>query len=378
MKPLLGNLEKELSTLISILEKELSSLSSIVRDVAKVHHEHKIPKDLQRRTINLAYEAEVAIDSILSLYNVIWHILGSLPTILKEIEQINAKVTEMWSADITLNPCYVVAPFKHLPTRHSNPVTDEEIVGFGNDTEKMIQYLIRVLHFCSEKSREEKFMLAVKGNLSQFLPCDWKESRVSFILSKENSKFASLGFKTQKPFHQPLRSLMTIGKSSDEIPLISSWIHKLQLLKVLDLSSHVVDYFSSASLKPLNLLKYLAVWAATFYFHPESDLPHLETLIVNTWRKIVLLPASFREMGKLRHVEIDIAKFDKQGLFEGSSKLENLRILKKIVGLPIDDVDVLSRRCPNLQQLDLYFSINEAAFPVSGPTLYLGYNCLQI
>ncbi|KAH0634502.1 hypothetical protein KY284_037288 [Solanum tuberosum] len=141
MKPLLG-MEKELSTLTSILEKELSSLSSIFRDVAKVHHEHKIPKDLQRRTINLAYEAELAIDSILSLYNVFWHILCSLPTILKEIEQINAKVTEMWSADITLNPCYVVAPFKHLPTRHSNPVTDEEIVGFGNDTEKMIQYLI--------------------------------------------------------------------------------------------------------------------------------------------------------------------------------------------------------------------------------------------
>ncbi|KAH0634501.1 hypothetical protein KY284_037287 [Solanum tuberosum] len=200
-----------------------------------------------------------------------------------------------------------------------------------------------VLHFCLEKSREEKFMLAVKGNLCQFLPYDWKESRVSFILSEENSKFASLGFKTQKPFHQPLRSLMTVGKSSDEIPLISSWIHKLRLLKVLDLSSHVVDYFSSATLKPLNLLKYLAVWAATFYFHPESDLPHLETLIVNTWRKIVLLPASFGEMGKLRHVEIDFAKFDKQGLFEGSSKLENLRILKRIIGLPIDDVDVLSR-----------------------------------
>nr|ANJ02819.1 RGA_1.2 [Solanum demissum] len=609
MKPLLGNLEKELSTLISILEKELSSLSSIFRDVAKVHHEHKIPKDLQRRTINLAYEAEVAIDSILSQYNVFWHILCSLPTILKEIEQINAKVTEMWSAGITLNPCYVVAPFKHLPTRHSNPVTDEEIVGFGNDTEKMIQYLIRgtneldiipivgmggqgkttiarkvynsdnivshfdvrawcivsqtynrrtplqeifsqvtgskekgdkddiladmlrkslmvkrylivlddmwdcmawddlrhcfpdvgnrsriivttrleelgkqvkyrtdprvfssiphnretsckllaeilkccqkedcppelqdvsravaekckrlplvivlpcllymgmfpedaripvsklislwiaedfvvniesaedylmdlissnvvmvskkeyngkvkycqvhdvVLHFCSEKSREEKFLLAVKGNLSQFLPCDLKESRVSFILSKENSKFVSLGFKTQKPFHQPLRSLMTIGKSSDEIPL-SSWIHKLRLLKVLDLSSHKVYYLSSATLKPLNHLKYLAVWSEKFYFHPESDLPHLETLIVKTWSNIVLLPASFGEMGNLRHVEIVEAKFDKQGLFEGSSKLESLRILKNIVSFPIDRVDVLSRRCPNLQQLHIEF-----------------------
>ncbi|WMV48533.1 hypothetical protein MTR67_041918 [Solanum verrucosum] len=143
MKPLFGNLEKELSTHISILEKELSSLSSIFRDFAKVHHEHKIPKVLHRRTISLAYESEVAIDSILSQYNVFLHIFCSLPSILKEIKKINAEVTEMWSADVALKPCYVVAPFKHLPTRHSNLVTDEEIVGFGNDTEKMVLYLIR-------------------------------------------------------------------------------------------------------------------------------------------------------------------------------------------------------------------------------------------
>uniref|UniRef100_M1D2Z2 Tospovirus resistance protein C n=1 Tax=Solanum tuberosum TaxID=4113 RepID=M1D2Z2_SOLTU len=138
-----SNLEKELSTLISILEKELSSLSSIFRDVAKVHHEHKIPKDLQRRTINLAYDVEVAIDSILVQYNVLLHIFCSLPTILEEIKQINAQVTEMWSADVALKPCYVVAPFKYLPTRHSNLVTYEEIVGFRNDIEKIIQYLIK-------------------------------------------------------------------------------------------------------------------------------------------------------------------------------------------------------------------------------------------
>ncbi|KAH0634504.1 hypothetical protein KY284_037290 [Solanum tuberosum] len=606
MKPLFGNLEKELSTHISILEKELSSLSSIFRDVAKVHHEHKIPKVLHRRTISLAYESEVAIDSILSQYNVFWHIFCSLPTILKEIKKINAEVTEMWVADVALNPCYVVAPFKHLPTQRSNPVTDEEIVGFGNDTEKMIQYLIRgtneldvvpivgmggqgkttiarkvynsdnivshfdvrawcivsqtynrrmllqeifsqvsgskdkgdkddiladklrkiligkrylivlddmwdcmawddlrfcfpdvgnrsrivvttrlekvgeqvkyhtdpyslpfltteescqllqrkvfqqegcppelqyvsleiakkckglplvvvlvagiikkrkleeswwnevkdalfdyldseseeyshatmqlsfdnladclkpcllymglfpedaiipvsklislwiaedfvvntesaedylmdlissnvvmvsrrrdngkvkycqvhdvVLHFCLEKSREEKFILPVKGNLSQFQPCDWKESRVNFNLSEEHSKFASLGSKTRKRFHQPLRSLITNRKSFDGIPL-RSWIHKLRLVKVLDLSSHEVEYVYSTTLKPLNHLKYLAV----------------------------------------------------RGLFEGSSKLENLRMLKSIYRFPIDEadwLDVLLRRCPNLQQLHFSF-----------------------
>uniref|UniRef100_M1BDM2 Tospovirus resistance protein C n=1 Tax=Solanum tuberosum TaxID=4113 RepID=M1BDM2_SOLTU len=143
MKPLLGNLEKELSALTSILEKDLSSLSSIFRDVAKVHHEHEILQDLQRRTIKWAYEAEAAIDSIVAQYNVFLHIFCSLPTILKEIKQINVEVSEMWSADVALKPCYVVAPFKHLPTQHSNSETDEEIVDFGNDTEKMLQYLIR-------------------------------------------------------------------------------------------------------------------------------------------------------------------------------------------------------------------------------------------
>ncbi|WMV54467.1 hypothetical protein MTR67_047852 [Solanum verrucosum] len=58
-----------------------------------------------------------------------------------------------------------------------------------------------------------------KGNHSQFQPCDLKESRVSFNLSKEHSKFASLGSKTRKPFHQQLRSPITIRKSFDGIPL---------------------------------------------------------------------------------------------------------------------------------------------------------------
>ncbi|WMV54474.1 hypothetical protein MTR67_047859 [Solanum verrucosum] len=49
----------------------------------------------------------------------------------------------MWSVDVALKPCYVVAPFKYLPTRHSNLVTDEEIVGFQNDIKKIIQYLIK-------------------------------------------------------------------------------------------------------------------------------------------------------------------------------------------------------------------------------------------
>nr|ASM58523.1 NB-LRR tospovirus immune receptor [Solanum huaylasense] len=665
MKPLLGNLEKELSSLTSILEKELSS---IFRDV--VHHEHNIPKDLQRRTINLAYEAEVAIDSILAQYNAFLHIFCSLPTIVKEIKQINAEVTEMWSADIPLNPHYVAAPLKHLPDRHSNLVTDEEVVGFENKAEELIDYLIRgtneldvvpivgmggqgkttiarklynndiivsrfdvrawciisqtynrrellqdifsqvtgsddngatvdvladmlrrklmgkrylivlddmwdcmvwddlrlsfpddgirsrivvttrleevgkqvkyhtdpyslpfltteescqllqkkvfqkedcppelqdvsqavaekckglplvvvlvagiikkrkmeeswwnevkdalfdyldsefeeyslatmqlsfdnlphclkpcllymgmfsedaripastlislwiaegfventesgrlmeeeaegylmdlissnlvmlskrsykgrvkycqvhdvVHHFCLEKSREAKFMLAVKGQYIHFQPSDWKGTRVSFSFSEELSKFASLVSKTQKPFHQHLRSLITTNRAKSINDIFSCQISELRLLKVLDLSSYIVEFLSLATFKPLNQLKYLAVQAFEFYFDPGSHLPHIETFIVmNLPYYDILLPVSFWEMKKLRHAHFGKAEFDKQGLSEGSSKLENLRILKNIVGF--DRVDVLSRRCPNLQQLQItYFGNNEEPF----------------
>ncbi|XP_055813724.1 putative late blight resistance protein homolog R1A-3 isoform X2 [Solanum dulcamara] len=675
MKPLLGNLEKELSSLTSSLEMELSS---IFRDVAKVHHEHKILKDLQRRTLNLAYEAEVAIDSILAQYNAFLHIFCSLPTILKEIKKINAEVTEVWSADIPLNPHNEVAPFEHLPTRHSNPVTDEEIVGFEIATEKMFQYLIRgtneldvvpivgmagqgkttiarkvynsdnivshfdvrawcivsqmynrrellqdifsqvtgskdkendvcvlagmlrkrlmgrrylivlddmwdcmawddlrfcfpdvgnrcrivvttrleevgkqvkyrtdpyslpflkteesckllqkkvfqkedfppalqdvsqavaekckglplvvvlvsgiikkrkmeeswwnevkdalfdyldreseeyslatmqlsfdnlphclkpcllymgmfpedtiiaasklislwiaegfventesgrlmeeeaegylmdlinsnmvmpskrsyngkvkychvhdvVHHFCMEKSREVNFMLAVKGHAIQFQPLDWKGSRVSFSFSRELSKLASLVSITQKPFHQHLRSLITTNREEFIDAILFCEISELRLLKVLDLSSFNMIWLASSTFKPLNHLKYLAVWADKFYFHPESHLPHLETLIVEDNDNIVLLPASFWEMEKLRNVEIFQAEFDleedEQGIFEESSKLENLRILRNVIFRirNADRMDVLLRRCPNLQQLEITFSdTNDSAEP---------------
>ncbi|KAH0781312.1 hypothetical protein KY290_000910 [Solanum tuberosum] len=218
-----------------------------------------------------------------------------------------------------------------------------------------------VLHFCLEKSREEKFMLAVKGPSNQFQPLDWEGSRVSFSFGEYISKFASLGFKTQKPFHQNLRSLITTnqGKSIDGIPFHQ--VSELRLLKVLDLSSHNVDRLSSVTFKPLNHLKYLAVWVNKYDFHPESHLPHIETLIVKNNFNTVLLPASIWEMKKLRHVEIAEAVFGKQGIFEESSKLENLRILRNVRFRidEVDRVDVLLRRCPNLQQLHIGFWGND-------------------
>ncbi|KAK4380588.1 hypothetical protein RND71_002450 [Anisodus tanguticus] len=592
---------------IYVLE-EFSYLTSAFRDIVEVHHEHEILKDLQKRTINLAYEAEVAIDSILLQYNALWHLFCSLPTILKEIKHISAEVTKIWLENLALKPCYVVEPSKHLPIQHSNLMNDEEIVGFENDIERLIEYLTRgtneldvipivgmggqgkttcarklynndiivsrfdvrawcivsqtynrrkllqeifsqvtgskdkgdevgeladllrkslmgkrylivlddmwdgmawddlrlsfpdvgnrsrivkkvfqqegcppelqdmslavskrckglplvvvlaagiikkkkmeeswwrevkkalfsyldcetedysratmllsydnlpdhlrpcllymgmfpedarmsvsqlislwiaegfvhniesgtlmeeaaegylmdlissnvvmvsrrryngkvkyfqvhdvVLHFCLEKSKEEKFMRPVKGYYSHFQPSEWNESRVSFNFTDEHSKFASVGSKTRKPFHQHLRSLITTneGESSKWNPFCQ--VSEVRLLKVLDLSSLDVHYLSSATLKPLIHLKYLAVSAYIFDFHPELHLPHLETSIVKGLFKRTVLPTIFWKMDKLRHVEISTAVFDlennKQRIFEESSKLENLRILTNV------------------------------------------------
>ncbi|KAM3326837.1 hypothetical protein P3S67_001963 [Capsicum chacoense] len=642
---------------ICVIEKEFSSLTSTFR-------EHEVLKDLQRSIINLAYEAEVAIDSILVQHNVLWHLFFSLPTIIKEIKHINAEVNKMWSENLSLKSCHVVDPSEHLPTQHSNPVNDEEMVGFEIAAEKLIQYLTRgtseqdvipivgmggqgkttiarklyndniivshfdvrawcivsqrynrrgilqeifsqvtgskdngdevgelahklkksltgkrylivlddmwdcmawdelrlcfpdgnrsrivittrlekvsthvmnhtdpyflpfltpeessqllqkkvfpregfppeledvslavakrckglplvvvlvagiikkkkmkeswwhevkksllsyldesegyglstmklsydnlpdylrpcllymgmfpedaripvsklinlwiaegfvqnidsgismeeaaegylmdlvrsnvvmasrrryngmvkycqvhdvVLHFCLRKSREEKFMLPVKGHYIQFQPFDWMGSRVVFSFSEELNKFATLGFNTRMPFHHHLRSLITTNRGRfynwNPFPQVS----EVKLLKVLDLSSLDVENLSSATLKPLIHLKYLSARTYRFHFHPESLLPHLETLIVHG---LSLLPASFWEMEKLRHFDLTLAEFDlknnKQQIFEEYSKLENLRIFKKVEFsiYQADSANVLFQRIPNLQELNITF-----------------------
>ncbi|KAM3249924.1 putative late blight resistance protein R1B-16 [Capsicum annuum] len=228
-----------------------------------------------------------------------------------------------------------------------------------------------VLYFCLEKSREEKFMQAIKGD---FQPSDWKENRVSWNpfnqCSELISEFASLGSETQKPLQQDLISLITTNRGGFSDSNFFRKVSEMRLLRVLDLSSHRVDSFSSATLKPLIHLKYLAIYTENFHFHPESHLPHLETLFVvcPKYSNSTLLPSIFWKMEKLRHVdfigELFYLEECEQRMFEESSKLENLRILKG-VGFQAEtqeDIsfmeDVLLRRCPNLQELDISYKGN--------------------
>ncbi|KAM3249956.1 hypothetical protein P3L10_011726 [Capsicum annuum] len=157
-----------------------------------------------------------------------------------------------------------------------------------------------VLHFCLNKSREEKFMLAVKGNPSRFQSSRWKDRRVSFNFTDE---LFSLGSKT---FRQRLSDM--------------------KLVKVLDLNCPRDAQIWLRICRPLIHLKYLAVHSIANYDW-ELHLPHLETLIVRKIAKGAPLPTNFWKMEKLRHVETPEA----------------------------DNLDALLRKCPNLQQLGISF-----------------------
>nr|XP_016503698.1 PREDICTED: putative late blight resistance protein homolog R1A-3 isoform X2 [Nicotiana tabacum]XP_016503699.1 PREDICTED: putative late blight resistance protein homolog R1A-3 isoform X2 [Nicotiana tabacum] len=205
-----------------------------------------------------------------------------------------------------------------------------------------------VLHFCLERSREEKFMLVVRGNIQH---SDLKESRVSFSFSNELSMFAS---KTRKPFHQHLRSLITTnGGKSLFWNSFSQVINLMRLLKVLDLSSHKLGHLTLATLQPLIHLKYVALFLDTFDFRGKSHLPHLETLILKSCLRSTRLSENFWKMKKLRHVEFSGVPFVVgRQIIDEPSKLENLRILRGSA-FGSDCLNVLAQRCPNLQELEI-------------------------
>ncbi|PHT39461.1 hypothetical protein CQW23_23034 [Capsicum baccatum] len=553
---------------IGTLDEDLSYLTSVFRDVAKVHHKDEILKDLQRRTVKLACEAEVSIDSILVQYNALSHFFCSLPAIIKESKQILAKVKEMSFQNLPLKPFSMVEPSKHLPTHRSNPVNDEEIVEFESESEKIIQYLIRgtheidvvpivgmggqgkttiarkvykngsivhhfdvqpwciisqsynrrdllqeifsqvtgsedkgdkddkediladklkkslmgkrylivlddmwdvnawddlrfsfpdvgnrsrivittrleevakqvkhhidpyslpfftpdeslkllqkknieesgrleetaegylndlissnmvmvsgrryngkvkycqvhdvVIHFCLNKSREEKFMLAVKGNLNLFQSSRWKDRRVSFNFTDELFSLCS------KTFRQRLRSvIMAHGDSCDRKSF--SQHSDTRLVKLLYLNCpRDVGIFSDI-FRPLTHLKYLAV-DSIFNDDWVLNLPHLETFIVR--KSVHGEPMKFWKMEKLRHVETpQIISFqctddwykNRQEMFDESSKLENLRIFKGVEIKEADNLDVLLRKCPNLQQLGISFMMAPTFDPTSGEDDY--------
>ncbi|KAM3327411.1 hypothetical protein P3S67_002537 [Capsicum chacoense] len=200
-----------------------------------------------------------------------------------------------------------------------------------------------VLHFCLNKSREEKFMLAVKGNPNRFQSSCWKDRRVSFNFTDELS---SLGSKT---FRQRLRSVIMTHEGDFCDRKSFSHLSDMRLVKVLYLNGPRDADICSDIFRPLIHLKYLAV-DSIFNNDCLLNLPHLETLIVR--KRVHGIPMEFWKMEKLRHVDnpedINDRYNNRREMFDESSKLENLRIFKGAVIEEADNLDVLLRKCPNL------------------------------
>ncbi|KAM3356424.1 hypothetical protein P3S68_023138 [Capsicum galapagoense] len=216
-----------------------------------------------------------------------------------------------------------------------------------------------VLDFCLTRAKEEKFMSVLRGHPRLFQPSDWKENRLSFHFNLDLSQDALVGLETGKSFNQELRSVISSGIT------YLGWnaflqISKFRLLGVLDLSSFTMHYLCSAIFNQLIHLKYLAVQTGVIDFHPETLLFNLQTLIVCGLELDIVLPATFWKMVMLRHFDIDRVELDfhyledgKQQIIEESSKLENLKFLSRVRLSPQDAhdwVDVLLRRCPNLEE----------------------------
>ncbi|KAM3249103.1 hypothetical protein P3L10_010872 [Capsicum annuum] len=202
-------------------------------------------------------------------------------------------------------------------------------------------------------------MSVLRGHPRLFQPSDWKENRLSFHFNLDLSQDTLVGLETGKSFDQELRSVISSGIT------YLGWnaflqISKLRLLGVLDLSSFTMHYLCSAIFNQLIHLKYLAVQTGVIDFHPETLLFNLQTLIVCGLELDIVLPATFWKMVMLRRFDIDRVELDfhyledgKQQIIEESSKLENLKFLSRVRLSPQDAhdwVDVLSRRCPNLEE----------------------------
>ncbi|PHT63835.1 hypothetical protein T459_32364 [Capsicum annuum] len=184
----------------------------------------------------------------------------------------------------------------------------------------------------------------VKGNPNRFQSSCWKDRRVSFNFTDE---LFSLGSKT---FHQRLRSVIMTheGDSCDRKSF--SHLSDMRLVKVLYLNGPRDADICSDIFRPLIHLKYLAV-DSIFNNDFLLNLPHLETLIVR--KRVHGIPMEYWKMEKLRHVDIPEDINDRYNnrheMFDESSKLENLRIFKGAVIEEADNLDVLLRKCPNLQ-----------------------------
>ncbi|PHT62346.1 hypothetical protein T459_33795 [Capsicum annuum] len=219
-----------------------------------------------------------------------------------------------------------------------------------------------LLDFCKRKAEEEHFLLWIKrdGNdkYSSGISSQKQlaQRRLVFYCKEENLvKWSSSCTPVDSVLY---REDKRIDVSSRQV---SQLFHNFKFLKVLDLESIVICSFPTV----LVYLRYFSAQTA----HDSmtsliSNLWNLETLILKPTKGKLKLPVTIWKMVKLRHLCIDNSCFTLNGV-EGL--LEKLEVLSSPYLSCANDVELLSRKTPNIQELICSFvDFRQEYFPKLG------------
>ncbi|PHT44764.1 hypothetical protein CQW23_13922 [Capsicum baccatum] len=214
--------------------------------------------------------------------------------------------------------------------------------------------------FCSIKARKEKFYDLISSNSpsssSDLLP--WK---ITMTQHFGLNNFFLFGSKKKRHSGKHLYSLVIIGHKLDYSLSDICHLRHLRLLRVLQLDPSFIMVKDSLlnEICMLNHLRYLQFGTKVKSLPSSfSNLSNLETLwVINEGSALVLLPRIWH-LVKLQVLLATACSFfffdidtDEPILITHDSKLENMRILQKLVISYSKDTEEIFKRFPNLQEL---------------------------
>ncbi|KAM3337540.1 putative late blight resistance protein R1B-23 [Capsicum galapagoense] len=209
-----------------------------------------------------------------------------------------------------------------------------------------------LLHdFCKERAKEENFLLWIKRNENAGpSSCFDSHNRLSHHMS-----ISTVGDWSSCWSH--VGSVFLLDDPAWQSRDLLYQIYTFKFLKVLDMTSILVDYFPTG-------LVYLRFFAA------EVSLRHYNSIIDNSWKlevlmlqntnssRIMPLPIRVRNMVKLRHLQMCYCGFSKE-LLENFENLYDLQTLSTPFIAEVQDVELILRKTPNLRILEFEIQVFE-------------------
>ncbi|KAL3502907.1 hypothetical protein ACH5RR_037356 [Cinchona calisaya] len=210
-----------------------------------------------------------------------------------------------------------------------------------------------LLHeFCVVKAKEERFFQLLQGcdELSGFnLP---HSLRRLCIYSKLEH------FKESRLFCSPVRGLLLFDRGEKNLRScfnLSFIIRIFKLVRVLDLSQIHLGFTFPSEIELLVQLRYLAV-RGEMKSIPSSivNLSNLETLIVDSLARVVVLPDDIWNLKKLRHLQISdyfqVSFCLPDDNLDNSVELSNLDTCTSAI-LSCENLEKILRKFPNIRKL---------------------------